>query len=166
MEAKTEGFDARSIILHEYPADFRLAFGYTKRLITIAVVLKYTPNADMECGIAMILEDKPDLIFESRRLLQQIKKRHNQVHQHVPFTIAAESLTKVHVHQLPQKKLTIREEHILKLMAKGLTSFQIAKELAIEENTVETHRKNILFKFGAKNVAELIKKASKVYWLE
>jgi DNA-binding CsgD family transcriptional regulator len=166
MEVKAPGFDPRSVIIHEYPADFRLPYGYTKRLITLAVVLTYTPNADMEYGIAIIVEDKPELLVQTRGLLQQIKKRHNQIHQHVQFTTVAEPLAKVHVHQPPEKKLTTREESILKLMANGLTSVQIAQELAIEENTVETHRKNILFKFEAKNVAELIKKASKVYWLE
>jgi DNA-binding CsgD family transcriptional regulator len=166
MEAKAVGFDPSSIVIHEYPADFRLALGYTKRLISLAVVLRYTSNADMEYGIAMIVEDKPELIRRTRSLLIEIKKRHNQIYQHVPLATISEPLSKVHVHQLPEKKLTTREEDILKLMANGLTSAQIANELAIEENTVETHRKNILFKFEAKNAAELIKKASKVYWLE
>ena len=67
---------------------------------------------------------------------------------------------------MPKEKLTTREEEVLKLLAKGFTSSQLASKLFIEENTVETHRKNILSKFEAKNIAELIKKASKVYWLE
>jgi DNA-binding CsgD family transcriptional regulator len=36
----------------------------------------------------------------------------------------------------------------------------------ITDNTVETYRRNLLEKFEAKNAAELVKKASKIYWLE
>ena len=67
---------------------------------------------------------------------------------------------------LRRRKLTAREEEVLKLLAKGLTSKQIGTAIFIEETTVETHRKNLFQKFGAKNIAELIKKASKLYWLE
>lgn len=52
--------------------------------------------------------------------------------------------------------LTAREIEIIKLIAKEFNSRQIAEILFISERTVETHRKNILRKTGANNLAGLI----------
>lgn len=48
---------------------------------------------------------------------------------------------------------------ILQKIANGETTATIADELFVSPLTVETHRRNLLQKFGAKNVAELIKMA-------
>ncbi|GAB4039487.1 response regulator transcription factor [Spirosoma gilvum] len=55
--------------------------------------------------------------------------------------------------------LTTREKEILCYLAQGLTSLQIAQHLFISHLTIETHRRNLLVKFGATNVAMLIKQA-------
>ncbi|MPT33512.1 MAG: response regulator transcription factor [Flavobacterium sp.] len=55
--------------------------------------------------------------------------------------------------------LTKREKQILQKIANGETTVAIADELFVSPLTVETHRRNLLQKFGAKNVAELIKMA-------
>lgn len=55
--------------------------------------------------------------------------------------------------------LTIRESEILKLVSYGLSSQEIATKLQISVRTVEHHRNNLRTKLGAKNTAELIKKA-------
>jgi DNA-binding CsgD family transcriptional regulator len=47
-----------------------------------------------------------------------------------------------------------------------MSSKEIALNLDISHNTVETHRKNMFAKLKVNNVAELIKKASKLYWLQ
>jgi DNA-binding NarL/FixJ family response regulator len=52
--------------------------------------------------------------------------------------------------------LTKREKEILKLIAEGLTNQEVATLLFLNVNTVDTHRKNMLTKFGAKNTAALI----------
>ncbi|MGK7391050.1 MAG: LuxR C-terminal-related transcriptional regulator [Candidatus Cyclobacteriaceae bacterium M2_1C_046] len=52
--------------------------------------------------------------------------------------------------------VTHRELEILKMLAKGKTSSQIGKALNISENTVITHKKNMLNKFNLKNANELI----------
>lgn len=55
--------------------------------------------------------------------------------------------------------LTVRENEILNLIAKELSSQQIADKLKLSINTIETHRKNLFLKFEVKNVVGLIKKA-------
>lgn len=52
-----------------------------------------------------------------------------------------------------------RELDVIKLIAKEFTTKEIAKQLFISENTVETHRKNIYSKLNIKNTAGLIKYA-------
>lgn len=52
-----------------------------------------------------------------------------------------------------------REKEVLDLIAKGLTTKDIAKQLFLSEKTVETHRSNLLAKLNVHNVASLIKVA-------
>ncbi len=58
-----------------------------------------------------------------------------------------------------------REKEILQLLADGYSAKEIASMLFISATTVITHRKNLIEKFNVRNTAELIKKATKFYWL-
>lgn len=53
--------------------------------------------------------------------------------------------------------ITRRESEILKLIADGYTNQEVAEKLFISSSTVDSHRKNMLIKFNAKNTAALIK---------
>ncbi len=53
--------------------------------------------------------------------------------------------------------LTTREVEVLQLLAKELTSREIASHLFISHRTVETHRKNLLRKTGSNSVVGLIR---------
>lgn len=57
---------------------------------------------------------------------------------------------------LSEYDLSSRELEILKLIATGKSSKEIAEKLYISKNTVDTHRRNILDKTGLKNSKELI----------
>lgn len=56
-------------------------------------------------------------------------------------------------------KLSSREKEILNLIAKEMTTQEIADHLFISVNTAETHRASLLSKFGSRNIAGLIKAA-------
>lgn len=56
---------------------------------------------------------------------------------------------------------TQKELEVLKLLATGSTSKQIADSLGISIKTVETHRKNMQRKFDAINGCHLVYKAAK-----
>lgn len=53
--------------------------------------------------------------------------------------------------------LSEREIEVLKLIAQELNTGEIAEALFVSVNTVETHRKNLMKKLGAKNAIGLIK---------
>jgi DNA-binding NarL/FixJ family response regulator len=62
-------------------------------------------------------------------------------------------------HKESQFLLSRREKQILKLIVDENTTSEIADQLFISVNTVETHRKNIMQKLGTKNIAGMVRKA-------
>ena len=60
---------------------------------------------------------------------------------------------------IPEDPLTPRELQIVKLIAEGLTSDEIAETLVISRKTVDHHRSRILDKLGMRNGAELTRYA-------
>lgn len=72
---------------------------------------------------------------------------------------AAVALRKPHTENFTPV-ITRREKEVLALIAEGFTNNEIAHKLFISITTVDTHRKNILAKLGAKNTASLIKIAA------
>ena len=62
-------------------------------------------------------------------------------------------------------EITKREKEILYLIGAGFSTKQIASQLFISINTVQTHRSNLLRKLQVKNSMELIREVSKAFWL-
>lgn len=58
--------------------------------------------------------------------------------------------------------ITRREKEVLELIAEGMTNNEIARQLFISSTTVDTHRKNLLSKLGAKNTASLVRIAAQL----
>jgi len=65
-------------------------------------------------------------------------------------------------HSISENVLSNKETEVLGLIAKGLTTNDIAAKLFVSSRTIETHRANILKKLEVKNTAELIKKAAEM----
>lgn len=61
--------------------------------------------------------------------------------------------------------VTNRELEIIRLVTEGATNKEIARELAITENTTKVHVKNILGKLMLKNRQQLITRAFKETWV-
>ncbi len=64
------------------------------------------------------------------------------------------------------KALSKREKEVLQLVAQELTTAEIADKLCISFRTVESHRKNLLHKLGAKNTVGLIRTAMEANLIE
>lgn len=51
-------------------------------------------------------------------------------------------------------KLSPTEKEVMLLVVQGLSNKEIARELFLSQNTIKTHRKSILQKYNAKNIAQ------------
>jgi DNA-binding NarL/FixJ family response regulator len=79
----------------------------------------------------------------------------NQGREYVSFSVAEVLKQKTPTDRLPV--LTKREKEVLELIAEGWTNQEIADKLFLNCTTVDSHRKNMLTKFNAKNTAALVK---------
>jgi DNA-binding NarL/FixJ family response regulator len=61
--------------------------------------------------------------------------------------------------ETPEDPLSPRELEVVKLIAEGLTSEEIAAQLFISKKTVDRHRANVLEKLGMRNRVELTRYA-------
>lgn len=68
----------------------------------------------------------------------------------------SEQATQAMTIQKAFESLTEREQAILRLVVQGMKNQQIAEELCIAVRTVEVHRSNLMKKFSAKSIAELV----------
>ncbi len=168
QHAKAAGFNPEEVIIDECPALMKNKFGEKTECICLIVVLTYTPEADMEYMVSVLVKrsaaESVDIV---RHTLRRLKERHNAVYRHRPFRERTTEPHLIHVTTTRyDKMITPRELQVIQLLSQGLVTKEIAASLGISYHTAETYRKRLLGKFEAKNVAELIKKASKVYWLE
>ena len=98
-------------------------------------VLKNATQEELIEGIETVVKGKQFLSFDAALAL-----RKPETHNNAPI-------------------ITRREKEVLELIADGMTNNEIAQKLFISITTVDTHRKNLLAKFEAKNIASLIKVA-------
>jgi DNA-binding CsgD family transcriptional regulator len=165
--ARSNEFDPRAIRYLDLSWSAMLPNGVLPLLSTM-VILTYTSSRDLGWGVCFqVREDEHslELLMKCKTILRSIKERHNEIYSHAPSTVP-EWPSRIQTTNPILEKITPRELEVLVLIAKGNSTPDIAAQLSIAANTVESHRKKLLEKFEAKNVAELIKKASKVYWLE
>lgn len=79
---------------------------------------------------------------------------------HAVSFIVAHGIRRTRIDSLSSvMRLGDREEHVLKLIADGYSSKEIAIQLHISPNTVEVHRRNIMRKVGLHKVADLTRYA-------
>jgi len=64
----------------------------------------------------------------------------------------------------PEERFSIREKEILNKLIQGKTSEEIAKELFISKDTVNTHRRKMQSKCEVKNTIELVNRSIKIGW--
>lgn len=59
-------------------------------------------------------------------------------------------------------RLTRREQEIMRLVAQGLTTRQIAEQLCISPKTVENHRTKVMEKMGFETIVDLVKYSARL----
>ena len=97
-------------------------------------LLKNISGDELFTAIEQVLADKTYLNAELQQLVLKGMREQNKI---------------------PQ--LTSKEKEVLNLIAVGLTNKEIAIKLKIGEETIKSHRKNIMNKFDIHNAAELVR---------
>jgi DNA-binding CsgD family transcriptional regulator len=142
--------------------------GEKVKYIGTGIPLAYLPTSEIDFALMIVTkatdEQKAARVLEQ---LTQVKLLYDQLYP-APKNFELPQVEPIEIvsEKDPHHPLSTKEKQVLQKIAQGASSKEIAAALFISENTVETHRKNLLLKLEAKNVAELIKKASKLYWLE
>ncbi|MGE4553707.1 MAG: response regulator [Desulfovibrionaceae bacterium] len=62
----------------------------------------------------------------------------------------------------PFKALTTREQEVMRLLAEGLSTREVADRLYISPKTVENHRANLMKKLGLSNTIDLVRHAARL----
>ena len=144
------GIDACKIISKEYPEVRIIALSMYNKASFIQQMLK-------SGALGYILKNTgQEELVEAIRTVHQGEQYLGPT---VSKTLMSSMLGRMKKNQSYIPELTRREKEILALIAKEYTTQEISDELHISLNTVETHRKNLLSKCGARNSVGLIKVA-------
>ena len=98
--------------------------------------------------------DESELVFAIKNVYKGKK--------HFSSEISEKMINFMSTQSVSENVLSSKENEILVLISKGLTTKEIAAKLFVSTRTIETHRTSILKKFEVKNTAELIKKATEI----
>lgn len=145
------GIEATRALVARFPAARVVAlsaFNYKKFVMEMleagatAYVVKSAAGEQLVSAIKSAALGKTYLCPESTAILVEASQRGSR-----------------HSKAQPNKRLGQRETEVLRLLAEGLTSPQIAEKLFIAPSTVDVHRRNIMGKLELHTVAELTKHA-------
>lgn len=140
----TSGIDLCKTVKEKYPAIYIIALStfnqqsFIEKMMNNGAsgyVIKNATQQELMEAINNVAKGKQFLSFDAALAIRKQEK-----HSDVPL-------------------ITRREKEVLELIADGMTNNEIAQKLFISITTVDTHRKNLLTKFGSRNTASLIKTA-------
>jgi len=122
-------------------------------------VILITGHGDVDMAVAAIKNGAFDFIekpFDEARLLASIRQGAERTRQ---TKSAAAELDEL---QARFDNLSVRQREVMELAVAGLSSKEIGIRLNISPKTVEDDRAWVMERMGARNVADLIRKAMKI----
>jgi two-component system response regulator FixJ len=122
-------------------------------------VILITGHGDIAMAVGAIKNGAFDFIekpFYEGRLLASIRQGTERMRQ------SKSEAAELHELQSRFDSLSARQREVMELAVAGLSSKEIAIRLNISPKTVENHRAWVMERIGARNVADLIRKAMKI----
>lgn len=122
-------------------------------------VILITGHGDVDMAVGAIKNGAFDFIekpFDEARLLTSIRQGAERMRQNKSEAAEIDEL------QTRFDSLSARQREVMELAVAGLSSKEIGIRLNISPKTVENHRAWVMERIGARNVADLIRKAMKV----
>lgn len=122
-------------------------------------VILITGHGDVDMAVGAIKNGAFDFIekpFDEARLLTSIRQGAERMRQNKSEATEIDEL------QTRFDSLSARQREVMELAVAGLSSKEIGIRLNISPKTVENHRAWVMERIGARNVADLIRKAMKI----
>jgi two-component system response regulator FixJ len=122
-------------------------------------VVLITGHGDVDMAVTAIKNGAFDFIekpFDEARLLASIRQAAEKGRQSESAAVELEEL------QSRFDTLSARQREVMDLAVAGLSSKEIGIRLNISPKTVENHRAWVMERVGARNLADLIRKATKI----
>jgi two-component system response regulator FixJ len=122
-------------------------------------VILITGHGDVDMAVGAIKNGAFDFIekpFDEARLLASVRQGAERMRQSKTEAAELDEL------QSRFESLSARQREVMELAIAGLSSKEIGIRLNISPKTVENHRAWVMERMGARNVAELIRKAMKI----
>lgn len=110
-----------------------------------AILLKSADSVELELAVRKVLEGESYTCERFNFICQKLHR----------------SSANVHTKDVP----TSRELEVLRGIAQGMSTLEIASSLHVSENTVETFRRRLISKFDAKNSVDMVMKAVARGWI-
>lgn len=111
-----------------------------------AILLKSVDSSEMETAVLRVLAGDSYTCARFESIRQQLHRSSARIH--------------------AKDKPTNRELEVLRAIAQGMSTLEIASSLNVTENTVETFRRRLINKFDAKNSIDLVMKAVASGWID
>lgn len=145
------GVEACKIITEKFPDTRVLALSMLKEASLIKLMLKNGAQ-----GYLLKNAGKAEVIDAIRRIFKGEKYYSEEIFDIIMNSLSGEQAKK---EENPFPQISRREKQVLQLIVEEYTTSEIAEKLFISFGTVETHRRNLLIKLGARNTAGLVRTA-------
>lgn len=134
--------------------------GHFHQFVTEANVLEYTKNGKVriEFGSFRRADRKKVMELESTANSSVIRLIDGRIYVEMEYIKSLERKKKTQGKKSEFENLTVREKEILELIAEALSSEEISARLDLSIHTINLHRKQIMQKLHARNLAELMRK--------
>jgi DNA-binding NarL/FixJ family response regulator len=139
--------------------------GYTMPIVMLSMTAdkKYV-DTSMEQGANAYLHKSCDAI-EISKAITAIENNNKYISAAVNYINTSIIKVRINSEFYLKEALTKREVEILGKYCEGLTTEEIAQKLFLSFATVDTHKKNIMQKFGASTLSKLVAVAIKNYFV-
>jgi DNA-binding NarL/FixJ family response regulator len=141
------------------------AKGYTMPILMLSMTAdkKYV-DTSIEHGANAYLHKSCDAL-EISKAITAIENKKKYISEAVNYINTSTIKVSINSEYYLKEALTKREVEILGKYCDGLTTEEIAQQLFLSIATVDTHKKNIMQKFGASTLSKLVAVAIKNYFV-
>lgn len=138
-------------------------FGMPILMLSMTAEKKYV-DTSMEEGANAYLHKSCDAL-EINNAINAVKKKEIYISETVNYVNTGAIKVNINREYYLKEALTKREIEILEKFCDGLSTEEIAQQLFLSWATVDTHKKNIMQKFGVNTLTKLVAVAIKNYFV-